>query len=168
MPTNNEVRAGLPPTHVPGLRDAIVHTPAHVGSGLRIKGQIIGNEDLKIDGEVEGPISLAGHRLTVGANSRVRGQIVAREVVVYGDVTGEIQAAERIEVKKHASVLGVLTTPRITIEEGAHFKGAIEVERSTGAQPSPDPNALLALAEKEFKMKSIRSAGQSDEDSLKA
>jgi cytoskeletal protein CcmA (bactofilin family) len=167
MPTNSDARTALPPTHVPGLRDAIVHTPAHVGSGLRIKGQITGNEDLKVDGEVEGPISLAGHRLTVGANSRVRGEIVAREVVVYGDVTGEIQAAERIEVKKDASVLGALTTPRITIEEGAHFKGAIEVERST-PQPGPDPNALLALAEKEFKMKSIRSAGQSDEDPLEA
>jgi cytoskeletal protein CcmA (bactofilin family) len=163
MPTNDEARPAPPPVAAAALHGALVRTPAHVGPGLRIKGQISGNEDLKVDGKVEGPIILAGHRLTVGANSHVLGEIIAREVVIYGDVTGEIQAAERIEIKKDASVLGAVTTPRITIEEGARFKGAIEVERTNVESTVPDANALLALAEKEFKLKSIRSAGQSED-----
>lgn len=85
------------------------------------------------------------------------GDIIAREIVIYGNVKGKLAGHDRIELKKDSSVLGSLTTPRIIIEDGAYFKGSIEIERNA-AESRPDPNTLLALAEKDFKMKSIRSA----------
>ena len=129
-----------------------------MGLGLLIKGQIIGDEDLKVDGKVEGPVSLSNHRLTVGVGAQVTGDIVSREIMIYGSVKGKLRAQERIEIKKDSSVLGDLATPRIMIEDGAYFKGAIEIERAT-TKPGADPNTLLALAEKDFKMKSIRADG---------
>ncbi len=145
------------------LSGGTVRIPAHLGPGIRISGQIAGNEDLKIDGEVDGPISLVNHRLTVGASGRVRGEIVAREVVIYGMVVGDLRAAEWIEIKRDASVCGTVVTPRVTIEEGARFKGAMEIDNATAL--GADRNTLLALAEKDFKLRSIRSAGH--EDALK-
>jgi cytoskeletal protein CcmA (bactofilin family) len=145
-------------TATPSSSGPTSHMPAYLGPGLKIKGQIIGDEDLKVDGKVEGPISLGEHRLTVGPNAHVVGDIVSREIVIYGDVTGKLRAQDRIEIKKDSSVAGELTTGRIMIEDGANFKGAVEIERSS-AKVAIDPETLLALAEKDFKLKSIRSVG---------
>ncbi len=90
-------------------------------------GEILGDEDLSVDGNVEGPISLGGHRLTVGSSGRVAGDVVAREVVVYGAIDGDVRARDRIEVKKAGSLTGDLTTARMVIEDGAYFKGHIEI-----------------------------------------
>ena len=98
------------------------HTPAYLGPSLKIKGQITGDEDLRVDGKIEGPISLGNHRLTAGPNSSIRGEIVSREIVIYGDVKGNLRAHDRIEIKKEGSVIGKLQTARIMIEEGAYFK----------------------------------------------
>jgi cytoskeletal protein CcmA (bactofilin family) len=132
--------------------------PAHLGPSMKIKGQIIGDEDLKIDGQVEGPISLGNHRLTAGPNAHILGEIVSREIVIYGEVKGNLRAHDRIEIKKYASVMGELTTARILIEDGAYFKGAIGIERSR-AKADAGPDTRLAIAEKDFKLKSIRAAG---------
>jgi cytoskeletal protein CcmA (bactofilin family) len=132
--------------------------PAYLGPNLKIKGQIVGDEDLKVDGKVEGPISLGNHRLTAGPNSHILGEIVSREIVIYGEVEGNLRAQDRIEIKMDASVMGELTTSRIIIEDGAYFKGAIGIERRR-AKISADANTRLTLSEKDFKLQSVRTAG---------
>ena len=102
---------------------------ARLGASLHIKGEISGNEDLQVDGTVEGLIQLDDRKLTVGASAKVTADLVAREVVVYGSVKGNLRARDRIEIKKDGSVIGDLTTSRIMIEDGAYFKGAIEIDR---------------------------------------
>lgn len=102
---------------------------ARLGASLHIKGEISGNEDLQVDGTVEGLIQLDDRKLTVGASAKVTADLVAREVVVYGSVKGNLRARDRIEIKKDGSVIGDLTTARIMIEDGAYFKGAIEIDR---------------------------------------
>jgi cytoskeletal protein CcmA (bactofilin family) len=95
-----------------------------------VKGEISGNEDLVIDGSVEGLVQLDERKLTVGATAKVTADIIAREVVVYGTVKGNLRAKDRIEIKKDGSVNGDLTTARIMIEDGAYFKGSIEIDKS--------------------------------------
>ncbi|HXN25495.1 MAG TPA: polymer-forming cytoskeletal protein [Candidatus Acidoferrales bacterium] len=102
---------------------------AILGPGLLVKGQISGEEDLQIDGKVEGSISLKGQRLTVGQNGEIVSDVHAREVIVYGKVRGNLFAEDRIEVKKDGSVVGNITGGRVLIEDGAYLKGQIEIER---------------------------------------
>jgi len=103
---------------------------ARLGSSLHVKGEITGSEDLLVDGSVEGLIQLDERKLTVGATAKVTADIIAREVVVYGTVKGNLRAKDRIEIKKDGSVNGDLTTARIMIEDGAYFKGSIEMDKS--------------------------------------
>ena len=110
-------------------------TTAHEGSWLtptmKVKGQISGNEDLLVDGKVEGPISVGEHRLTVGQNGHVTGGLAAREIIICGKVDGnQAVVGESIEIKKDASMIGTVTTRRIVIEDGAGFKGNIEIQES--------------------------------------
>jgi cytoskeletal protein CcmA (bactofilin family) len=101
---------------------------ARLGAGLQIKGQLTGSEDLQIDGKVDGPITLRGHELTVGPSAQLNSEIHAGEVVVYGKVVGNVHARDRVDVKKDGSVIGDISTARISIEDGAHFKGRIEID----------------------------------------
>ena len=109
---------------------------ARLGSSLHIKGEITGNEDLAIDGSVEGLIQLEERKLTIGASARVTADVIAREVVVYGNVKGNLRARDRIEIKKDGSVIGDLTTARIMIEDGAYFKGSIEIDKAGDSSSS--------------------------------
>jgi cytoskeletal protein CcmA (bactofilin family) len=109
---------------------------ARLGPGLHVQGEISGNEDLQIDGTVEGHVRLGDRKLTIGATARVTADIQAREVVIYGNVKGNLQARDRIEIKKDGSVIGDLTTARIMIEDGAYFKGSIEIDRGASADAS--------------------------------
>jgi cytoskeletal protein CcmA (bactofilin family) len=95
---------------------------------LQIKGHITGTEDLQIDGKVEGSITLRGHQLTVGSAAQLNSEIHAGEVVVYGKVVGNVHARDRVDVKTNGSVVGDISTARISIEDGAHFKGRIEID----------------------------------------
>jgi cytoskeletal protein CcmA (bactofilin family) len=103
---------------------------ARLGPSLHIKGEITGSEDLLLEGTVEGLVQLDERKLTVGASAKVTADIIAREVVVYGTVKGNLRAKDRIEIKKDGSVNGDLTTARIMIEDGAYFKGSIEIDKS--------------------------------------
>jgi cytoskeletal protein CcmA (bactofilin family) len=103
---------------------------ARLGASLHVKGEITGSEDLLVDGSVEGLIQLDERKLTVGATAKLTADIIAREVVVYGSVKGNLRAKDRIEIKKDGSVNGDLTTARIMIEDGAYFKGSIEIDKS--------------------------------------
>jgi cytoskeletal protein CcmA (bactofilin family) len=109
---------------------------ARLGSSLHVKGEISGSEDLLIDGSVEGLIQLDERKLTVGATAKVTADIIAREVVVYGTVKGNLRAKDRIEIKKDGSVNGDLTTSRIMIEDGAYFKGSIEIDKTADKETS--------------------------------
>jgi cytoskeletal protein CcmA (bactofilin family) len=105
-----------------------------LGASLEIKGQISGDEDLQVEGKVTGPVSLGGQKLTVGRTGTLNSEVAAREIVVYGKVTGNIRARDRVEIKKDGSVIGDITTARISVEDGAYFKGRIEIERGKAAQ----------------------------------
>jgi cytoskeletal protein CcmA (bactofilin family) len=112
---------------------------------MRVKGEISGNEDLLVDGKVEGSISVGEHRLTVGHNGQVTGGLAAREIIVRGKVDGNHNiVSESIEIKKDASMIGDVTTRRIVIEDGAGFKGSIEIEESSKQVDSNLNNSPLA------------------------
>jgi cytoskeletal protein CcmA (bactofilin family) len=115
-----------------------------LGSSLHVKGDIIGTEDLLIDGSVEGLIHLDERKLTVGKTAKLTADINARDVVVYGHVKGNVRATGRIEIRKDGSIIGNLTTAQIMIEDGADFKGSIEIDRS--AAKESDNNASLRAA----------------------
>ena len=114
---------------IPPLAPTPEEPTARVGASLHINGEISGNEDLHVEGIIEGSIQLGGRKLTVGPSGKVTADVVAREVVVYGSSKGNLRAGERIEIKKDGSVVGDLTTANIIIEDGAHFQGSIEIDR---------------------------------------
>jgi cytoskeletal protein CcmA (bactofilin family) len=120
-----------------------VETPrggnAVIGRSVIIKGQIQGREDLTIDGEVEGTVELQEHRLTIGPSGKVVATIKAREVVVLGTVQGNIETRERIEIRKEAKLVGDIRTARIVVEDGAYFKGNIDILRAEVAKPAATP-----------------------------
>ena len=101
---------------------------ARLGSSLQIKGEISGSESLEIDGTVEGPISLNGHELIVGSTAQLNSEIHAGKVVVNGKVVGNVHARGRVEITKDGSITGDIACARISIEDGAHFKGCIEID----------------------------------------
>ena len=103
--------------------------PSGLGSSLHLKGEISGNEDLDIDGTVEGLVHIDERKLTVGATAKLTTDIIAGDVIVYGSVTGNVRGKGKIEIKKDGSVNGDLTA-QIIIEDGAFFKGSIEIEKS--------------------------------------
>ena len=106
---------------------------AHIGKSVVVKGELSGSEDLSIDGEVEGIIQLNGHHLVIGPNGRVRANLNAKQIVIQGKVDGNITAGERVELRRTAILVGDIVTPRIAIEEGAFFKGGIEVSQPKAA-----------------------------------
>jgi cytoskeletal protein CcmA (bactofilin family) len=121
---------GAPVNAPAGTRpgSSVARMLACLGSTIVVKGEITSDEDLQIDGRVEGPISLRGNRLTVGRTAQLNSEIDAREVIVYGNVSGNLRARDRVEIKKDGRVLGDIATARISIEDGAYFKGRIEIE----------------------------------------
>ena len=121
---------------------------AVIGKSVVLKGQIYGREDVTIDGEVEGTVELQEHRLTVGPNGKVVATIKAREIVVLGTVHGNIETREKIEIRKEAKVVGDIRTARIVIEDGAYFKGSIDIVRAEAPKPAavPKPQPVASAA----------------------
>jgi len=107
---------------------------ATIGKSLVIKGEVTGSESLYIDGRVEGSISLAGNRVTIGRNGVVAANINAREIVVLGKVRGNITASDRVDIRSDGSLTGDVVAARISIEDGAYFKGGIDIRK--GGQPT--------------------------------
>jgi len=103
---------------------------AQIGKSVVIKGELSGSEDLYLDGLVEGSIALKGNSLTVGPNGRVKASVDAKAIVVQGKLDGNIQASDRVDLRKSAVVNGDITAQRISIEEGAYVKGKIDIHRS--------------------------------------
>lgn len=121
---------------------------AIIGKSVVLKGQIYGREDVTIDGEVEGTVELQEHRLTIGPNGKVVATIKAREIVVLGTVHGNIETREKIEIRKDAKVVGDIRTARIVIEDGAYFKGSIDIVRAEAPKPAavPKPQPVASAA----------------------
>jgi cytoskeletal protein CcmA (bactofilin family) len=152
-PTSAELaREGIPMSTLPGrgLEPDSPRGSAMIGKSVMVKGQVFGREDLTVDGELEGTIELQEHRLTVGPNGKVQASIKAREIVILGTVHGNIEASERIDIRKDAKLVGDLKTARIIIEDGAYFKGSIDIQKPEVSRPAvavrPQPPAAAAAA----------------------
>jgi cytoskeletal protein CcmA (bactofilin family) len=153
--TQTEMRPGGPPaapaaptttpstTTTAGAQASNAVADSYLGPALRVKGQITGNGHLQIDGKLEGQISLDGYRVTVGPAAHVSASIVASEVVVRGQVDGDLRASDRIEITKDASVAGELIAARILIEDGAYVKAGIQ---ACNPQAEPDLKSISAAA----------------------
>lgn len=107
----------------------------HIGKSVVIRGELTGNEDLYLDGDIEGTIDLRDHKLVIGPNGKIKAGITAREVVVHGRLEGNVAATDRVELKKSCTLLGDVSTQRIMIEDGAFFKGAIDIRESSQRKP---------------------------------
>jgi cytoskeletal protein CcmA (bactofilin family) len=123
----DEVITGDPSDAPPAEQAAA--DPATIGKSLRIKGDVIGSESLYIDGKVEGSINLIDCRVTVGRDAQVLADITARDVVVLGTVQGNVNASDRVDIRSEGSLTGDVTTGRVTIGDGAFFKGRIEISK---------------------------------------
>lgn len=102
---------------------------AHIGKSVIIKGELSGSEDLFVDGQVEGSIELSGNGLIIGPNGQVRANVNAKSVIVQGKLDGNIRSSDRTELRKSAMATGDIVTQRIAIEEGAFFKGKVEIQK---------------------------------------
>lgn len=107
---------------------------ATIGKGLVLSGEITGSESLFIDGKVEGSINLPGNRVTVGRNGKVNASINAREIVVMGNVRGNVSATDRVDIRAEGALTGDVAAARISIEDGAYFKGGIDIRKSSAAK----------------------------------
>src|SRR4249919_3907019 len=111
---------------------AIERSAVNIGKSVVIKGELNGSEDLTIEGQVEGKIELRQNVLTIGPNGRIKAQVFAKSVVVLGEVTGNVTATEKVDIRDNGSVDGDIAAPRVAIAEGAHFRGSIDMQRSGG------------------------------------
>jgi len=102
--------------------------PATIGPSITIKGNVSGDEDLVIQGRIDGKVNLAKHNVTIGSNGRVKADVQGRTVVVEGEVEGDLRGQEQIILRKTAKVNGSIAAPRVTLEDGAVFRGAIEMD----------------------------------------
>src|ERR1700723_1097717 len=153
-PTSSALaKEGIPMSTLPGrVNEPHFETPrggsAVLGKSVIVKGQIFSREDLTIDGEVEGTVELQEHRLTVGPNGKVLATVKAREIVVLGTVHGNVETTDKIDIRKEAKLVGDIKTARIVIEDGAYFKGNIDIVRAEAprqaAQPAPKPQAAAS------------------------
>lgn len=109
----------------------------HIGKSVLIRGELTGSEDLYLDGEIEGTINLRDHKLVIGPNGKIKATITAREIVVHGKVEGNVAASERVELKRASSLTGDIKTHRIVIEDGALFKGGVDIKESQDGKQEP-------------------------------
>jgi cytoskeletal protein CcmA (bactofilin family) len=130
---------------MPKANDNFRAEVAHIGKTVLVKGELSGTEDLYLDGEVEGSIELRDHSLVIGPHGKVRAHINARDVVVHGKVDGNIKGTERVELKKSAVLVGDIFTQRIIIEDGAFFKGAIDIQKE-GAKTAAKREASVGTS----------------------
>ena len=121
----------------------------NIGKSVIIKGELNGSEDLTIEGQVEGKIELRQNVLTIGPNGKIKAQVFAKSVIILGEVTGNVTATEKVDIRDNGSVDGDITAPRVAIAEGAHFRGSIDMQRTgkpTEKSETTKPAATTAAA----------------------
>lgn len=124
----------------------------NIGKSVVIKGELNGSEDLTIEGQVDGKIELRQNVLTIGPNGRIKAQVFAKSVIILGEVTGNVTATEKVDIRDNGSVDGDIASPRVAIAEGAHFRGSIDMQRAgtkpaeqkAEAKPAAQPQAAPA------------------------
>jgi cytoskeletal protein CcmA (bactofilin family) len=157
------VRAPQPSTPAPTVTPVTPQEPAaprheptrlqekeqtvNIGKSVIIKGDLSGSEDLTIEGQVEGKIELRQNILTIGPNAKIKAQVFAKAVVVQGEVSGNITATERVDIRDAGSVDGDLAAPRIAIADGAHFRGSIDMQRAGEHRPAESKATEIRPAE---------------------
>jgi cytoskeletal protein CcmA (bactofilin family) len=159
-------KPAVPPAPAPAPAAVPAHSPAvpsggdhrqqaatgrdnvNIGKSVVIKGELSGSEDLTIEGNVEGKIELRDNTLTIGPNGKIRAEVFAKQVIVLGEVTGNVTASEKVDIRDNGSVDGDVTSPRVAIAEGAHFRGAIDMQqkgpKATAAKAVTSPAAATA------------------------
>jgi cytoskeletal protein CcmA (bactofilin family) len=120
----------------------------NIGKSVVIKGELNGSEDLTIEGHVEGTIQLKDNVLTIGPNGKIKAQIYAKSVIVLGEVSGNVTASDKVDIRDNGSVDGDLIAPRVAIAEGAHFRGSVDMQRKAGqnAQATKAPAVVQTPA----------------------
>ncbi len=138
-----------PPMPRPATTTTTTSDQATIGKSLVIKGEVTGSESLYIDGRVEGSINLSGNRVTIGRNGVVAANISAREIVVLGKVRGNLTASDRVDIRSDGSLTGDVVAARISIEDGAFFKGGIDIRKAgkTDAKPEDAPKSVSTVPE---------------------
>ena len=119
----------------PEPRTQIERDLVNIGKSVVIKGELSGSEDLTIEGTAEGRIDLKDNVLTIGPNGKIRAEIFAKAVIVLGEVVGNVTASEKVDIRDHGSVEGDVSSPRVAIAEGAHFRGSVDMQRG-GVKPA--------------------------------
>lgn len=109
----------------------------HIGKSVCVKGEITGDEDLTIEGRVEGKIELKNHDLVIGASAQIRAEITAKKVEIIGSVVGNVIASERVEIREVGSLEGDIVAPRVNIVDGAHFKGSVDMAKPSATAEKP-------------------------------
>ena len=117
---------------------------AHIGKSVVIKGELSGSEDLYLDGRVQGTIELHGHNITIGPNGQVQANINAKGVFVQGKVDGDVQASDRVELRKTAVMMGDIVTQRVAIEDGAYLKGKVDIQKQAKFEVAPEAKSAPA------------------------
>src|ERR671932_462240 len=129
----------------PAARPETSHTMekdiVNIGKSVVIKGELNGSEDLTIEGHVEGTIQLRDHVLTIGPNGRIKAQVFAKAVIVLGEVTGNVTASDKVDIRDNGSVDGDIVSPRVAIAEGAHFRGSVDMQRKGAPAKPAQPQA---------------------------
>src|SRR5258707_931991 len=137
--------SAAPPAAQPGPRsDAskfMEKDIVNIGKSVVIKGELNGSEDLTIEGHVEGTIQLREHVLTIGPNGKIKAQVFAKSVIVLGEVTGNVTASEKVDIRDNGSVDGDIISPRVAIAEGAHFRGSVDMQRKGQPQAAKPAGA---------------------------
>lgn len=113
-------------------QQGLERTAVNIGKSVVIKGELNGSEDLTIEGQVEGKIELRQNVLTIGPNGKIKAQVFAKSVIILGEVTGNVTATEKVDIRDNGSVDGDIAAPRVAIAEGAHFRGSIDMQRTGG------------------------------------
>jgi cytoskeletal protein CcmA (bactofilin family) len=132
----------------PAQRDAVRGDVINIGKSVVIKGELAGSEDLTVEGQVDGKIELRDHVLTIGPNGKIKAQVFAKAVIVLGEVTGNVLATEKVDIRDGGSVDGDIISPRVAIAEGAHFRGSVDMQRkgaASGQAQSAKPLAVAAV-----------------------
>ena len=118
----------------------------NIGKSVVIKGELNGSEDLTIEGHVEGTIQLKEHVLTIGPNGKIKAAVFAKAVIVLGEVTGNVTASEKVDIRDNGSVDGDIISPRVAIAEGAHFRGTVDMQRKTAPGQQVQAQAVKPAA----------------------
>ena len=153
-------QAARPETIVRGQNERDV---VNIGKSVVIKGELNGSEDLTIEGQVEGKIELRDHVLTIGPNGKIKAELHAKAVVVLGEVTGNVSASEKVDIRENGSVDGDITAPRVAIAEGAHFRGSVDMQNKAGkssAAPRPTTPEVKADTKPQAVPQPMAAAGQ--------